>query len=435
MIPQAAVTTAQEHFDEIHPRPAHGTALFWDQKKAKHREKGAWSKLNQDSPLIPKFLAAQNGHPDRYITVNEFRSWRITRNLSSLRAVYVDIDGSTDVFAALDALSDAKMPEPSLVIYSGRGMHLYWLLDATPAQAIPVWQLIENALVDALKPLGADPAAKDCTRVLRLCGTINSKNGAEVHGRILSGLRWTLHELANEVLGYRDPQHRRPKAKVRSLNAEREGRKYAGSIYHRWYLVYRDLIKIAEAPEYLLGGIPEGGRDKWLFLTSVALSWYVPHDRIVEEIARSARIWTPGLLLQEITRTMKPVINRAEAAARGEKVEWQGQEFDPRYRFKRQTLYDWMQPIIPDSLLQELRAIIPDEQRAKNKREWEASRSKRDRVAEGRYSDRYTGQGVRACNEEKRATARLMRASGTTIRAIAESLGVGSSTVGDWLRD
>ena len=43
--------------------------------------------------------------------------------------------------------------------------------------------------------------------MLRLAGTINGKNGEEAIGRALTGDVWTLHELADEVLGPRPAQH------------------------------------------------------------------------------------------------------------------------------------------------------------------------------------------------------------------------------------
>lgn len=38
-----------------------------------------------------------------------------------------------------------------------------------------------------------------------------------------------------------------------------------------------------------------------------------------------------------------------------------------------------------------------------------------------------------AASEYKRASARLMKQAGHSVRAIAEALGVGKSTVGDWV--
>ena len=226
-----------------------------------------------------------------------------------------------------------------------------------------------------------------------------------------------------------DPTNKPKSARKRNFDTEREGRKYAGSIYHRWYLVHQDLMKIANW--YFIGGIPEGHRDTWLFLASVSLSWFVPYDRIEYEIIKIAQRWTQGLTVKEARRTMRPIIRRAEAAMRGEKVVWKGVEVDPRYRFRRLTLYEWIRAIIPDELLPELRAIIPDELRAQHKKEADAER---DRVAEGRYQDHYTFDGVRVSNENNRATAKLMRAKGMTYRAIATELGFHHDTIREWCK-
>ncbi|MHB8365531.1 MAG: helix-turn-helix domain-containing protein [Acidithiobacillus sp.] len=46
-----------------------------------------------------------------------------------------------------------------------------------------------------------------------------------------------------------------------------------------------------------------------------------------------------------------------------------------------------------------------------------------------------TGQGVRASNEGKRATARLLRAQGQSYRTIATELGVDYRTAWNWCND
>src|SRR5262249_14850024 len=66
---------------------------------------------------------------------------------------------------------------PSMVIASGHGLHLLWLfkeaIAATPETIADVEQLLRR-LTDLL---GADPSAAECSRLLRLPGTHNSKNG------------------------------------------------------------------------------------------------------------------------------------------------------------------------------------------------------------------------------------------------------------------
>ena len=66
-------------------------------------------------------------------------------------------------------------------------MHLYWLLQPTPSTALPVWQRVQDTLIKSLASIKADPAARDCVRVLRLVGTTNAKNGQEVRGARVDG--------------------------------------------------------------------------------------------------------------------------------------------------------------------------------------------------------------------------------------------------------
>jgi len=189
--------------------------------------------------------------------------------------------------------------------------------------------------------------------------------------------------------------------------------------------VYRDLLRISEHYGHR---IPEGHRDTWLFLTGVALSWFTHPQGIEAEILGLGRDHT-DLDEREIRQALDPSLKRALLAAEGHKLSWNGQLVDPRYRFRRQTLYDWVGDLIPADLLPLMRAIIPDEEA---RRRDEARQGARDRAKEGRYRTRYTQSGVRACNVEKRETARLMRDMGKSYRGIAAELGVSDVTVLRW---
>jgi len=81
-----------------------------------------------------------------------------------------------------------------------------------------------------------------------------------------------------------------------------------------------------------------------------------------------------------------------------------------------------------------MRAIIPDEEGRRRKAERDAARDPRDRAKEGRYATSNTKAGVRACNAEKRETARLMRDMGKSYREIAAELGIGLMTAHRWCR-
>jgi hypothetical protein len=205
-----------------------------------------------------------------------------------------------------------------------------------------------------------------------------------------------------------------------TAKASRGERLRTGSIYDWWHLVYRDLLAIAE--KHWFGGIPQGHRDQFLFLSSVALSWFAHTDTLEDELTRRAQTWTPGLKVGEVRDAISPAIQRARRAVAGEKVLFNGQERDPRYWYKRETLHGLMEPLIDAELAPTLRAIIPKEVRQERRQNRDAAR----------YADHNTGAGVRVNNEQKRATARLMRAQGQSLRAIAADLSISLDTARRW---
>jgi len=124
---------------------------------------------------------------DVYISVNTFYSKsRNSDHIRHLRGLFVDLDiekeGLTreQVDKALEIkIQKGIIPRYTMKIDTGRGYHLIWSIEDAPKQALPIWQKVENKLIENLKELGADKVVRDCTRVLRLTGTKNSKNGKE----------------------------------------------------------------------------------------------------------------------------------------------------------------------------------------------------------------------------------------------------------------
>lgn len=389
-----SLTTPQDHYDLLHGA-AHGTVILWERLSTGKQ----WHKLRPGAAEIPEMLATLGNGPDRYMTVNEFFGWRTIDKLQSLRAMYLDIDGCTDLALALEALQDAGLPPPNAVVFSGRGLHLYWIHNSVRSRALPVWQRCQDKMIALMKHLGADPKARDCPRILRIVGSINVKNSAQAHGLVLDEAPWDFHALCDEILGHRDkyvpPSERdthRPikTAVVRDLTTARANRGHrprTGSIYDRWYLVYQDLRAIAG--HYGRAGIPEGHRHTWLFLTAVALSWFTQPDTLTDELMWQAKIWTPGQTDAEIRSVIKQPLERAVEASKGMTRKYNDEDVDPRFRHKRKTLWESLEKIIPAELAPKLRAIVSDEIRAVHKQQTtaahDAKRAPRDRVAEGRW--------------------------------------------------
>jgi hypothetical protein len=128
---------------------------------------------------------------DTWLTQAEFmRPNRRIVNLLRIGLLFVDLDtykmpwsqGKTleELVASVIYFCQVEegLPIPSLMVYSGRGLQAKWLLDGTiPRQALPRWNACQCQLVDKLAELGADPGAKDASRVLRLVNTVNTKSG------------------------------------------------------------------------------------------------------------------------------------------------------------------------------------------------------------------------------------------------------------------
>jgi len=428
-----ALRAPAEHGEFVHSGKRHGTVIVW---KAQCRPQ--WGKIKPADDL-PAAMADHIGEIDRYFTPNEFRNWRRVDLLISLRACYVDLDGWTDWPAVLDFLQARGLPMPSLIVESGRGLHLYWPMDAAPKQSLPVWQAVQDELVKQLAQVGADSSARDCTRVLRIVGSVNSKNSAEVRGWVVSPRRWTLHELADDVLG-----PRKTVANVVGLEGARVKR--AASVHQRtgpyrlWHQRYQDLCLIAEHHAFMRSfGVAEGSRDKLLFLLAVALSWFTSVDGLAEHIQRVAKTYMPSLSVREVVTYTQTIITRAMAARSGETYEWNGRQKDPRYEFRTETLRSWLGPLITPGLESQLIALGPPKSateraavRSEQKAKAEKARQARSRVQEGRYSQSRAEYSAKAA--ERAQQAQELRESGLSQKAIAEQLGTTQGRVSQLLK-
>ncbi len=103
-------------------------------------------------------------------------------NIDFITSLWVDIDigetghKKTSLFTSKQEAEEfiAKMtPEPSVIIFSGYGFHLYWLLKE-PVKVEKVND-IENILNELIERTQGDNGTGDITRILRVPGTLNYK--------------------------------------------------------------------------------------------------------------------------------------------------------------------------------------------------------------------------------------------------------------------
>ena len=404
------------HAEALHATPRHGTVLIWQRLQGRK-----WLKVAPNDSL-QHILSGQTGGTDRFISVNEFQGWRLVKLLRSLRAVFVDLDACSSIEHALQVCDDVGLPQPSYAVLSGRGVHLYWFLESAPAQTLPVWQAIQREVIKRLAELGADPVCSDCTRVLRLVGSINAKSGTEVLGYEITGARWGLRELANEVLGYQEP--RTKPATVTNIQRARSSLTVhqRSGVFRLWHSRYVDLLAVADHHAFMRSsGVPEGKRDTLLFLQACALSWFTRSETLQQEITKNSRIYFPGLTGREVETYTKPIIQRAKDAADGQKVVYHGEMRDPRYHFKTETLRDWLGDLIEP--VQGLKVLLPAHVLADREQ-------KRLRERWGQRRPEYLAQF-----DEQRQRVLALRAEGLTQAAIAAQIGITQGRVSQLLKN
>lgn len=153
---------------------------------------------------------AFSGVLDAYVSMNTFffRGKTINRekrNLKRLNTCYVDIDcykvNKTKENVLLELEADyfgSKIPYPTFVIDSGRGLYLIYKLRNEDRNAFPNWNSVQKYLVEQCLPLGADSSCTDASRILRVPFSVNSKSGTSVKILDFSDLTYSIHDIQTE---------------------------------------------------------------------------------------------------------------------------------------------------------------------------------------------------------------------------------------------
>jgi DNA-binding CsgD family transcriptional regulator len=135
---------------------------------------------------------------------------------------------------------------------------------------------------------------------------------------------------------------------------------------------------------------------------------------IEAELLELAGEFAPTWSATEIKSCASSVYARAQAAAHGETTQFGGRDVDPRYRWRNATLIERL-CITPEEEHQ-LTTIISREE----KRQRSVARSAKARLDSGCQPRAQWLESV----EQRRASARLLRAQGLSYSRIAAELGV-----------
>ena len=165
--------------------------------------------FNTEQKGIRKIVYEQRGEKDMFISPNSFYiPRRSSDNIRHYRALFIDLDldihSKTEAAYEVYLLADSgRVPVPTMVIDSGRGLHCYWRIDHAPKAAAYTWQELQDYLYRQLKHLGADIKATDSSRLLRLPDTINSRNNALCKIMIVNDNRYSMYDLREKYLHYK----------------------------------------------------------------------------------------------------------------------------------------------------------------------------------------------------------------------------------------
>lgn len=238
-----------------------------------------------------------------YVSLNTFYStFRRLEYLKELKAQFIDLDiyktGFTkeQIIMHLEAEHFNKtIPRPNLIIDSGRGLYLIWLLNSVPSKALPLWKAIEEYLYSVLKQFGADRQALDPTRVLRVPGSINSKSNTKVEVIDYYDYLYDLREIQKEYL-----------PELEERKDKKKGRPSKTVFIHRerslYYARIQDITKLCELREYDL----DGHRELVLFLYRYYLcSFLEDTEKALQDVLELNREFVSPLRETEVVRATR----------------------------------------------------------------------------------------------------------------------------------
>lgn len=127
-----------------------------------------------------------------FVTIGETDfNGRREENVLRPRALFVDADTPEQIASSINE-TEAAGATPSMIVKSGRGLHLYWLCSDIPRDQ---FSALQKRLIEKL---GTDKSIHDLPRVLRLPGTLHLKDAARprlVKLQSVTSARWGCSEL------------------------------------------------------------------------------------------------------------------------------------------------------------------------------------------------------------------------------------------------
>jgi hypothetical protein len=419
-----------------------------------------------------------------FISQSEFRCPdRQKVHLWSLGGCWVDIDlkspdhdAKTQEYwrsVALFHCESLGIPEPTVIVWSGHGLHVKWAFDdPLPAAVLPRWNAVQRHLHAKMQSAGlpSDPGAIDASRILRIVGTFNS--GAQVQvlhvGKAHDFELFCGHVLPytrNEVRQFRESDRLWEDAR-KTWSAWDENRRAAAQFLRRatdfsplQYAareavekLHYDRLQALRRIAMARGGIQPGKRNEWCWIVANSAAWGLGDPRnLYNEVVTLMREIAPSYTAAEARSSASSVYARLKEGK------------DKLYRLKTSTILQKLD-ISEDEArqhglltagrrghgtknpqvmgLQKIQGLSLAEYEREVRRRFalggQYSASVRDETGLTEARSRAAQMAAQAkvkAREDERSSARLMRTQGMTQQAIADALGVPRRTVAYWLSE
>ena len=369
--PAPALTPA-DYVRLLHPEDAIGKTTLMAKNGAGLPHSRTYA-LDTAPVLVDNFLDG-----DGYISLHRFHGPRDVRRLAALNGLFLDLDvnrlpagvrrtagsWSLDVILRLVSLN---LPEPSVLLSTGRGLAAIWLLEPLPPQALPRWQPAQNTLIDLFQCLGADPACRDAARVTRLPGSLNTKSRttASIIGGSLK--RHGFDQLADQIYiaaGRPTKEQLRLRQKQKAQLGKKA--KTGGlTVKARFRAIMKDLERVLFSWD---GCVPPGYRNTWLHLYATCLSHTSNEREIPGAVEAMAARATAGLSRSEVAAIAKAAARHASLSHGVTPL------IDGRYHYAGATIAEMLGVTAAGARTLGLEQIMPKEERARRKAERERLR-------------------------------------------------------------
>ncbi|NOW87936.1 hypothetical protein B0H39_005967 [Clostridium beijerinckii] len=365
-----------------------------------------------------------------YMTPNSFfMPKRKIENIRKLNALYIDIDyynietlKTYDHGRILAILENdyfgQDVPEPSFLIYTGRGLAVYWLIEPVPIKVLPLWNSIQKFFVDKLKDMGADSKSIDGARIMRLAGSINDKTGLRSKLYMYDeNLVYTLRNIQNDYLPQLTPYINNPAHKGRGRKAKVVN---FYTLYSLHYARLNDILKLQEIRDGYCrnndGKLTEEGQRE--FMCFLYRYWYCCYCNDLVQALENALEFNQGFRKPLVNNEVEKITMQAEKAYE----KWlldspNGVYKRGGYNYKNETLIEKLN--ITDEEMKVMTTIInPSEKLRRKLLKERESRRNEDGLTKREQQKRDTIKAVQELKEQ-----------GLSQSSVSKELGKGIATV------